>query len=51
MDALRRDEGYKTYIQGLIKAGYFGGELAGSQTYKEREQVAADKYVEFRSNA
>ncbi|GAB1517573.1 hypothetical protein RhiTH_000622 [Rhizoctonia solani] len=50
LDALRRDEGYNTYIQGLTKAGYFGKELAGSQLYKEREQVAADKYVEFRSN-
>lgn len=51
MDALRRDEGYKTYIQGLIKAGYFGKELAGSQIYKERERTAADKYIEFRSTA
>lgn len=51
MDALHRDEGYKTYIQGLTKAGYFGEELAGSQMYKERERVAADKYIEFRSNA
>ncbi|CAE6433483.1 unnamed protein product [Rhizoctonia solani] len=50
LDALRRDEGYNTYIQGLIKAGYFAKELAGSQLYKEREQVAADKYVEFRTN-
>ncbi|KAG8689182.1 hypothetical protein FRC11_003914 [Ceratobasidium sp. 423] len=50
MDALRRDEGYNAYIQGLVKAGYFAKELAGSQLYKEREQVAADKYVEFRSN-
>ncbi|CAE6530309.1 unnamed protein product [Rhizoctonia solani] len=50
MDALRRDEGYNTYIQGLVKADYFAKELAGSQLYKEREQIAADKYVEFRSN-
>ncbi|KAJ1310366.1 hypothetical protein OPQ81_007104 [Rhizoctonia solani] len=50
MDALRRDEGYNTYIQGLVKAGYFSQELAGSQLYKEREQAAADKYVEFRTN-
>ncbi|CAE6526345.1 unnamed protein product [Rhizoctonia solani] len=51
MDALRRDEGYNTYIQRLAKAGYFAKELAGSQLYKEREQAAADKYVEFRSNS
>ncbi|CAE6470381.1 unnamed protein product [Rhizoctonia solani] len=51
MDALRRDEGYNTYIQSLTKAGYFANELAGSQLYKEREQAAADKYVEFRSNS
>ncbi|CAE7081730.1 unnamed protein product [Rhizoctonia solani] len=51
MDALRRDEGYNTYIQRLTKAGYFAEELAGSQLYKEREQTAADKYVEFQSNS
>ncbi|KEP55601.1 SGT1-ecdysoneless-like protein [Rhizoctonia solani 123E] len=51
MDALRRDEGYNTYIQRLAKAGYFGMELAGSQLHKEREQAAADKYVELRSNS
>ncbi|CAE6425535.1 hypothetical protein ACGC1H_004786 [Rhizoctonia solani] len=51
MDALRRDEGYNTYIQRLANAGYFGTELAGSQLYKEREHAAADKYVEFRSNS
>lgn len=50
MDALRRDPDYSAYIQGLVKAGYFGEELSGSQKYKEREQVAADKYVEHRSN-
>ncbi|CAE6418354.1 unnamed protein product [Rhizoctonia solani] len=50
LDALRREEGYNTYIQGLAKAGYFAKELPGSQLYKEREQAAADKYIEFRSN-
>ncbi|CAE6459920.1 unnamed protein product [Rhizoctonia solani] len=49
IDALRRDEGYNTYIQSLTKAGYFAGELAGSQLYKDREQIAADKYVELRT--
>ncbi|KAH7340297.1 SGT1 protein-domain-containing protein [Rhizoctonia solani] len=50
IDALRRDEGYDAYIQSLVKAGYFAGELAGSRLYKDREQAAADKYVEFRTN-
>jgi hypothetical protein len=50
LDALRRDSDYITYIEGLVKAGYFGGELSGSQKYKEREQAAADKYAQLRSN-
>ncbi|KAG9104956.1 hypothetical protein FRC06_005023 [Ceratobasidium sp. 370] len=50
MDALRRDSDYTTYIQSLVKAGYFGEELPGSQKYKDREQAAADKYVQLRTN-
>ncbi|QRV86178.1 SGT1-ecdysoneless-like protein [Ceratobasidium sp. AG-Ba] len=49
MDALCRDSGYIAYIQGLEKAGYFQGEISGSQKYKEREQTAADMYVQLQS--
>ncbi|KAG9094035.1 hypothetical protein FS749_013255 [Ceratobasidium sp. UAMH 11750] len=50
MDALRRDPDYAAYIQSLVKAGYFGEELPGSQKYKDREQAAADKYIQLRTN-
>ncbi|KAG8747982.1 hypothetical protein FRC10_009734 [Ceratobasidium sp. 414] len=50
MDALHRDSDYTAYIQSLVKAGYFGEELPGSQKYKGREQAAADKYIQLRTN-
>lgn len=47
-DALARDAEYRKYIQKLRTAGYFQGELEGSQLWKQLEEKAADAYVSVR---
>ena len=47
-DALRRTPDYVKYIQNLTSAGYFRGELEGSQLWKDLESKAATVYLEAR---
>ncbi|KAI4520500.1 SGT1-domain-containing protein [Schizophyllum commune Loenen D] len=47
-DALRRTPDYVKYIQNLTSAGYFRGELEGSQLWKDLESKAAAVYLEAR---
>ncbi|KAI0322311.1 SGT1-domain-containing protein [Amylostereum chailletii] len=44
-DALRRDMDYVKYAQSLVSAGYFRGEVEGSQLWKELEDQAVDVYL------
>ncbi|KAJ3513549.1 hypothetical protein NLJ89_g2881 [Agrocybe chaxingu] len=47
-DALQRDPEYQKYIQNLTNAGYFKGELQGSQLWGSLEHQAAATFVEVR---
>ncbi|KAK0208455.1 SGT1 protein-domain-containing protein [Desarmillaria ectypa] len=47
-DALRRDPDYVKYIQNLMSAGYFRGELEGSQLWNSLEDRAAEIFVDVR---
>ncbi|KAH7915115.1 SGT1-domain-containing protein [Hygrophoropsis aurantiaca] len=47
-EALRRNPDYITYIKNLISAGYFKGEVEGSQLWGELESKAANAFVEVR---
>lgn len=47
-DALRRNPEYTKYIQNLVSADYFKGELEGSQHWKILEDKAATTFVEVR---
>jgi hypothetical protein len=50
LDALRRDTGWRPYVQRLGRAGWFAGEVEGSARWKEREQQAADAYIAARAS-
>jgi hypothetical protein len=47
-DALRRNPEYIKYIQNLVSADYFKGEMEGSAFWKAYESRAADIFVETR---
>ncbi|KAF5377517.1 hypothetical protein D9615_005134 [Tricholomella constricta] len=47
-DALRRNPEYTTYIQNLVSADYFRGEIEGSELWNILENKAADMFVEVR---
>ncbi|KAH7927363.1 SGT1-domain-containing protein [Leucogyrophana mollusca] len=47
-EALRRNPDYNAYIQNLVSAGYFRGEVEGSKLWGELESKAADIFVEVR---
>lgn len=47
-DALRRNPEYIKYIQNLVSADYFKGEMEGSALWKVYETRAADIFVETR---
>lgn len=47
-DALRRNPEYIKYIQNLVSADYFKGEIEGSALWKTYESRAADIFVETR---
>ncbi|KAF8887981.1 SGT1 protein-domain-containing protein [Gymnopilus junonius] len=47
-EALRRDPHYEKYIQNLVSAGYFRGEIQGSELWNQLESRAAATYHEVR---
>ncbi|KAG7450218.1 uncharacterized protein BT62DRAFT_1072326 [Guyanagaster necrorhizus] len=47
-DALRRDLEYIKYIKNLVSAGYFRGELDGSQLWNSLEEKAVEIFVDVR---
>ncbi|KDQ20565.1 hypothetical protein BOTBODRAFT_26568 [Botryobasidium botryosum FD-172 SS1] len=47
-EALRRDTGYAKYIQSLVSAGYFRGELEGSSKWSQLEDQAAQTWIDIR---
>ncbi|KAG5654046.1 hypothetical protein H0H81_008062 [Sphagnurus paluster] len=47
-DALRRNPDYPKYIQNLVSADYFRGEIEGSERWNFLESKAADIFVEVR---
>lgn len=47
-EALRRNPEYPKYIQNLVSAGYFRGELRGSQRWNQLEDKAAATFVDVR---
>lgn len=47
-DILRRNPEYIKYIQGLVPAGYFQGEVEGSELWNTLESKAATLFVEVR---
>ncbi|GLB36447.1 putative SGT1-domain-containing protein [Lyophyllum shimeji] len=47
-DALRRNPEYIKYIQNLVSADYFRGEIEGSELWRSLESNAADMFVEAR---
>ncbi|KAH7104302.1 SGT1-domain-containing protein [Auriculariales sp. MPI-PUGE-AT-0066] len=50
LDALKRDAEYEKYIAQLVNARYFQGEMEGSQSWKEREEHAAQAFVDSLRN-
>ncbi|KAF8168261.1 SGT1 protein-domain-containing protein [Crassisporium funariophilum] len=48
IEALRRNPEYGKYIQNLMKAGYFKGELEGSALWNEYENKAVATFLEVR---
>ena len=49
-DSLRRNPEYAQYIQRLVSAGYFKGELEGSQLWVTLESQAASAFVAARKD-
>ncbi|RXW14539.1 hypothetical protein EST38_g11315 [Candolleomyces aberdarensis] len=47
-DALRNNPEYLTYIENLVSANYFQGEVEGSELWKTLENKAAATFVEVR---
>jgi hypothetical protein len=47
-DALRNNPEYITYIETLVSANYFQGEVEGSELWKGLENKAASTFVEVR---
>ncbi|KAF8922270.1 SGT1 protein-domain-containing protein [Mucidula mucida] len=47
-DALQRDAEYKKYIQNLVSAGYFKGEIEGSQLWNVLEDRAVEMFIAVR---
>ena len=47
-DALRNNPEYITYIENLVSANYFQGEVEGSELWKALENKAASTFVEVR---
>ncbi|CED84976.1 MADS box transcription factor [Phaffia rhodozyma] len=48
LDALKRQEDFKTYLHTLEKAGWFGdGEIEGSERWKSRERDAAAGWLKL----
>lgn len=47
-DGLRRHPDYAPFIQNLVSAGYFRGDLQGSQLWNSLEDKAAAAFVESR---
>jgi hypothetical protein len=45
-DALRRDPNYAKYIHHLVSAGYFKGELEGSQLWNALEDKAVTAFID-----
>jgi hypothetical protein len=45
---LRNNPEYLTYIQNLVSANYFQGEVEGSELWKSLENKAAATFVEVR---
>ncbi|KAF6766232.1 SGT1 protein-domain-containing protein [Ephemerocybe angulata] len=47
-DALRNNQEYITYIENLVSAGYFQGEVEGSERWKSLENKAAETFIAVR---
>ena len=47
-DALRRDPEYAKYIKSIQGAGYFRGEIEGSQLWNELESEALEVFIQSR---
>ena len=47
-EALRRDVEYGKYVQTLVGAGFFKGELEGSAKWNELEDQAARMWIDVR---
>ncbi|KAF5336862.1 hypothetical protein D9611_003214 [Ephemerocybe angulata] len=47
-DALRNNQEYITYIENLVSAGYFQGEVEGSERWKALENKAAETFIAVR---
>ena len=47
-DALHRNPEYKKYIENLVSAGYFKGEIEGSQLWNSLENKAVEAFIEAR---
>jgi hypothetical protein len=47
-DALRRDPEYAKYIKSIQGAGYFRGEIEGSQLWNELESEASEVFIQSR---
>jgi hypothetical protein len=47
-DALRRDPEYAKYMTSIQGAGYFLGEIEGSQLWNELESEALDVFIQSR---
>jgi hypothetical protein len=47
-EALRRDQEYVKYIESIQRAGYFRGEIEGSQLWSELEGKALETFLQSR---
>jgi len=47
-DALQRDPEYAKYIKSIQGAGYFRGEIEGSQLWNELESKALEVFLQSR---
>lgn len=47
-EALRRDQEYVKYIECIQRAGYFRGEIEGSQLWNELEGKALETFLQSR---
>ena len=47
-EALRHDQEYVKYIESIHRAGYFRGEIEGSQLWNELEDRALETFLQSR---